>query len=79
MLPRLAAAVCRTAIGTTSFSWPAIFNTAIPKGTKVISETSLVITMLHTKGRKTSTDSMLLVDAVTSSRRLPRDRNIPAF
>ena len=58
MLPRFAAIVCRITVGTISRSHPAMRNTTSANGTKVISETSLVTTMLRKNGRNTRTITM---------------------
>ena len=79
ILPRLAATVCITTTGTTSFSCPASRSTTSAKGTKVISETSLVTTMLQTNGRKTSTSIIPRLVRVWCSSPLPRNSNSPAF
>ena len=50
--------VCRITVGTISRSHPAMRNTTSANGTKVISETSLVTTMLRKNGRKTRTITM---------------------
>ena len=78
ILPRLAATVCSTTMGIIRDSCPAIFSTTMPKGTKVIRDTSLVITILSTKGRNTSTNSMVRVVLTRPSRRLPRLTKTPA-
>jgi len=53
MLPRLAAMVSRTITGINACRWSAIDSTRIVKGTKVIRATSLVISILKKKQRKT--------------------------
>ena len=73
MLPRLAASVCRTTRGTASSSCWASFRTASPKGTKVMSDTSLVMAMLQKKGRNTNTSTMRRVEPARRSRALPMD------
>ena len=78
MLPRLAARVCSTTKGITNRSCPASRSTTRPKGTKVIRDTSLVMTMLKKKGRNTSTSSMVLVEPVRRSSRLPKNWKTPA-
>ena len=72
MLPRLAARVCSTSRGTASPSLPMMRSTARPKGTKVKRETSLVMSMLQKKGRKTRTKSTCRVVPVLCSRQPPR-------
>ena len=72
ILPRLAATVWSTTRGTASFSCPIIRSTMRPKGTKVIRDTSLVMTILSTKGRNTSTNTIRREVAVRFSSRLPR-------
>ena len=79
ILPRLAATVCNTTSGTTSQSCPAICSTTSAKGTKVMRDTSLVMTMLQKKGRNTSTNSILRVVSVRRSRQLPSQTKSPAF
>ena len=59
ILPRFAASVCNTASGTASLSSFAERRTIKPNGTKVISETSFVTSILRKKGRKTSTSIIL--------------------
>ena len=53
MLPRLAAMVMRVTVRHTRPPNPAISRARRPKGTKVTKDTSLVITMLPRKQRKT--------------------------
>lgn len=79
ILPRLAATVCSTTRGTTSQSCPAMCSTIRAKGTKVISDTSLVMTMLQKKGRNTRANIILRVVSVRRSRQLPSQTNNPAF
>ena len=57
--------------GTASSSCWASFRTASPKGTKVMSDTSLVMAMLQKKGRNTNTSTMRRVEAARRSRRCP--------
>ena len=78
MLPRLAAAVWSTATGTARCSCPAIRSTVSPKGTKVISDTSLVMAMLEKKGSATSASATDRVEAHRRSSRLPSQRNSPS-
>ena len=52
MLPRLAAMVSRTITGIRNFFCSAMDRTSMVNGTKVISATSLVISMLKKKHRK---------------------------
>ena len=68
ILPKLAANVCMAIKGTTKVSCRARRSTAMAKGTKVIKDTSLVMTMLQKKGKNTSTAIMDRVVAVRCSR-----------
>ena len=68
ILPKLAANVCMAIKGTTKVSCRARRSTAMAKGTKVIKDTSLVMTMLQKKGKNTSTAIMDRVVAVCCSR-----------
>ena len=72
MLPRLAAMVCSTTWGTSSRSCPAMRRMVMPKGTKAMRDTSLVMTMLHTKGKNTSRNTRVRVERMRPSSRLAR-------
>ena len=79
ILPRFAASVCNTASGTASLSSFAERRTIKPNGTKVISDTSFVTSILRKKGRKTST-SIILRDVFAFFKSLPaRNENTPAL
>ena len=78
MLPRLAATVWSTAMGTSSRSCPARRSTVMPKGMKVMSATSFVMTMLNAKGRNTSSSIMLRVVEARRSSLPARQTNTPA-
>lgn len=78
MLPRLAASVCRTTVGMTSLSSPADFNTMRANGTKVMSDTSLVTTMLKKKGANTSTAIILRELSALFKSLLARKEKSPA-
>ena len=68
MLPRFAAIVCITMTGISSSSKAAILSTVMANGTKVISATSLVITMLEKKHNDTRmTATCLLPFAFTAA------------
>ena len=77
MLPRLAATVCRTMTGISRFCCPVMDRTRTVNGTKVISATSLVISMLRKKHRNTRTAESCLVSAVRLRMKTAIFRNTP--
>ena len=77
MLPRLAAMVSSTTTFRTRSSSPIMRNTRMVKGTKVMSVTSLVITMLHPKHRSTMVTESLRRLPALFNRDCPRKSNTP--
>ena len=80
MLPRLAPMVCMHTTGRISFcraSGPRLSSTTKAKGTKVSSETSLVMNMLPKKHSPTSTSTSCRVPPVRASRARPIRSNTP--
>ena len=78
MLPRFAASVCNMTSGTASRRLSESLSTTSANGTKVMSATSLVATMLKKKGRKTSTSIILRVLSALLSSLCARKENSPA-
>ena len=64
--------VCSTTVGTSKRSWPAIRSTMMLNGTNVMSDTSFVISMLNTNGRKINTKSVARVEDTFFNKLLPK-------
>ncbi len=82
ILPRLAAMVCITTRGSKSLalcSSPVIPSTVKVKGTKVISATSLVISMLEKKHRSVSRSTRLRGPSTLPRSPQAMRRNTPIF
>ena len=80
ILPRLAAMVCIHTTGRISFSRasaPRLFRTTKVKGTKVSSDTSLVMNILPKKHNPTNTRTSCRVLPVRASRARPIRSKIP--
>ena len=72
VLPILAAIVCIITSGTARCSCFAIRRTVRPNGTNVISETSLVITILNKNGSPTKTNSIFFEEWVLDNNCPPK-------
>ena len=78
ILPKLAAMVSSTTIFSTVCTLPPIRSTRSVNGTKVISATSLVITILLKKQSTTMTAENLRIPPAFSRRKCPSMAKIPS-
>ena len=79
MLPRFAAIVCNTTTGIISSHLPHFLSIIIANGTNVISETSLVISMLLKKHSATSTLTSCHILRVLTRSACPIFSKMPLF